>query len=140
MTSWYFIASETGHALDVSGAGINPGTPTILYPIKQDASLNQLWKIDGQYIVSKQTGFVLSLSTCPINGPNLVVKPKDLNDKGQLWKYDSNNFTLDSALPFYVLTVLDPAIVNPKSLGLKHIETPVPKTQRFIFVESIQMQ
>ncbi|CAG8637763.1 12298_t:CDS:2 [Ambispora gerdemannii] len=136
MDDWYWIVSETGLVLDVAGRGKQPGTPVTLYTLNNENNpFNQLWKIDCQYIVSKQTGFVLTLSNCPIRDPTFVIKPKDLNDKGQRWTYDSTNFTLTCGLPFYVATVLDAVIGDPKALGVKHLGNQVPKEQKWIFVK-----
>ncbi|CAG8680586.1 11949_t:CDS:2 [Ambispora leptoticha] len=139
MRDWYWIVSETGYVLDVAGFGTAPGTPVTLYTLNnQLRPFNQLWRLDGKYIVSKQTGFVLTLKGCPINGSTFVIRPKNPSDKGQIWTYDPNNYTLTSALPFYVATVLNTTIniiSNPNALGLKHLENPVHKSQKWIFVK-----
>ncbi|CAG8499141.1 634_t:CDS:2 [Ambispora gerdemannii] len=133
MNDLYWIVSDTGHVLDVTGSNTAPGTPVILYTINNLSNpLNQLWRIDGNHIVSKLNGFALSLSDCVIN----VIQPKNDEDKRQHWRYDVNDSTLNSVLPYYVATVVKPVIADPKALGCKHLDTPVaPKAQRFVFVK-----
>ncbi|CAG8578588.1 5_t:CDS:2 [Ambispora gerdemannii] len=144
MSDWYWIISETGYVLDVCCREKNPGTSVVLYTLNnQLRPFHQLWKIEDKYIVSKDTGFVLTLSTSPINDPTFVVKPRDSKDRGQLWNYDPNNLTLTSGLPFYVVTAIQNTanivLCNPKALGVKHLENPVPKTQKWVFVKWSEM-
>ncbi|CAG8479687.1 9090_t:CDS:2 [Ambispora leptoticha] len=136
MCDWFWIISETGYVLDVYCAGTTSGTAVVLFTLNNQLHPNnQLWKLDGEYLVSKQTGYVLSLNTCPINDPTLVIKPKDINDKGQRWYYNPDLLTFTSGLPYYVLTAKSNTISDPKALGLTHWIDQTARNQKWTFAK-----
>ncbi|CAG8515675.1 7831_t:CDS:2 [Ambispora leptoticha] len=124
MAKWFWIVSDTGFVLDVAGINSAAGATVHLFFLKSP----------DEYIWLKVVSDIIfiPLYKDPMNDPHLEMQPRRPNEKFQHWTYDDNSCTLNSALQNYVLTVKKSVLRG--GLGCKHLDTLVPKTQRFTFV------